>query len=97
MDHDNFDQVTKPERLWSRSEVLAKSSPVPRGPGLYAWYFKGGTAARSTVKRPLIKFRGVLEIPQLRDGPSELLLSTMFAQAVFIGDVKVTLLPWLLV
>ena len=35
-----FEQVTKPERLWSRSEVLAKPSPVPREPGLYAWYFR---------------------------------------------------------
>ena len=40
MDHDYFEQVTKPERLWSRSEVLGKLSPVPREPGLYAWYFK---------------------------------------------------------
>ena len=35
-----FDQVTRPERFWSRSEVLAKPSPVPRQPGLYAWYFR---------------------------------------------------------
>jgi hypothetical protein len=35
-----FDEVIAPVRLWSRSEVLAKPSPVPRQPGLYAWYFK---------------------------------------------------------
>ena len=40
MAQDYLKQVTKPERLWSRSEVLAQPSPVPREPGLYAWYFK---------------------------------------------------------
>ena len=35
-----LEQVSDPERLWSRSEVLAKPSPVPRESGLYAWYFK---------------------------------------------------------
>jgi len=35
-----LDEITKPVRVWSRSEVLAKPSPVPRSPGLYAWYFK---------------------------------------------------------
>jgi hypothetical protein len=28
-----------PTRLWSRGEVLAAPSPVPREPGVYAWYF----------------------------------------------------------
>ena len=37
---DLIEQLTSPERLWSRSEVLAKPSPVPREPGLYAWYLK---------------------------------------------------------
>ena len=40
MAQDYLKEVTKPERLWSRSEVLAQPSPVPREPGLYAWYFK---------------------------------------------------------
>jgi hypothetical protein len=26
--------------LWSREEVLAKPSPVPKSPGVYAWYFR---------------------------------------------------------
>ena len=30
----------EPERLWSRQEVLEKPSPVPRQPGVYAWYFR---------------------------------------------------------
>jgi hypothetical protein len=29
-----------PARLWSRAEVLASPSPVPREPGVYAWYFR---------------------------------------------------------
>ena len=27
-------------RLWSRDEVLATRSPVPKEPGVYAWYFR---------------------------------------------------------
>ena len=30
----------QPERLWSRQEVLGRPSPVPRQPGVYAWYFR---------------------------------------------------------
>src|SRR5260370_14161932 len=26
--------------LWSRAEVLARPSPVPKAPGVYAWYFR---------------------------------------------------------
>jgi len=33
-------EITKPSRLWSRSEVLSKDYPVPRAPGVYGWYFK---------------------------------------------------------
>src|SRR5271169_2804189 len=29
-----------PHRVWSRSEVLSDSSPVPKTPGVYAWYFR---------------------------------------------------------
>jgi hypothetical protein len=36
-----LDQLTDPVKLWSRAEVFSKPSPVPRAPGLYAWYFKG--------------------------------------------------------
>ena len=32
--------LLNPERKWSRQEVLAKPSPVPRRPGVYAWYFR---------------------------------------------------------
>ncbi|MFB1498000.1 MAG: GIY-YIG nuclease family protein [Thiocapsa sp. N5-Cardenillas] len=33
-------QMLAPARLWSRAEVLASPSPVPREPGVYAWYFR---------------------------------------------------------
>lgn len=32
--------LTDPKtRLWSRTEVLARPSPTPAAPGVYAWYF----------------------------------------------------------
>lgn len=34
-------ELVCPERLWSRHEVLSRPSPVPRSPGVYAWYFRG--------------------------------------------------------
>ena len=35
------DELLRPERLWSRHEVLSRPSPVPRSPGVYAWCFQG--------------------------------------------------------
>src|SRR5262245_52496513 len=35
------DSLLRPERLWSRAEVLSRPSPVPKAPGVYAWYFRG--------------------------------------------------------
>lgn len=35
-----IEKLIHPNRLWSRTEVLCKESPVPRENGLYAWYFK---------------------------------------------------------
>ena len=32
--------LTAPEHLHSRSDVLDRPSPVPRGFGVYAWYFR---------------------------------------------------------
>ena len=33
-------ELLAPRRIWSRTEVLASPSPVPREPGVYAWYFR---------------------------------------------------------
>lgn len=33
-------RIARPDRLWSRSECLARPSPVPKVPGLYGWYFR---------------------------------------------------------
>jgi hypothetical protein len=35
------DDLLRPARLWSREEVLSRPSPVPRSPGVYAWFFRG--------------------------------------------------------
>jgi hypothetical protein len=32
--------ILHPVRAWSRDEVLATPSPVPRMPGIYGWYFR---------------------------------------------------------
>src|SRR5262245_36359634 len=34
------DTLLHPARLWTRSEVLVRDCPVPREPGVYAWYFR---------------------------------------------------------
>jgi Methyltransferase domain len=34
------DNLLRPTRLWTRDEVLTRPSPVPRAPGVYAWYFR---------------------------------------------------------
>jgi SAM-dependent methyltransferase len=34
------DDLLQPKHLWSRQEVLSESSPVPKAPGVYAWYFR---------------------------------------------------------
>jgi len=33
-------RLLHPDRLWSRSECLARPSPVPKTHGLYGWYFR---------------------------------------------------------
>lgn len=35
-----FLELIRPDRVYSRAEVLAKESPVPKMPGVYAWYFR---------------------------------------------------------
>jgi hypothetical protein len=35
-----IEPLLTPDRLYSRAEVLAKPSPVPKEAGIYAWYFK---------------------------------------------------------
>lgn len=36
--------LTEPPRLWSRAEVLTRPCPVPKSPGVYAWYFRAPPA-----------------------------------------------------
>ena len=35
-----IDTLSRPRRLYSRTEILARASPVPRKAGLYAWFFR---------------------------------------------------------
>lgn len=35
-----LDQLIKPRRLYTREECLERKGPVPKKPGVYAWYFK---------------------------------------------------------
>jgi hypothetical protein len=37
--HDH-DALLRPARLYSRQDVLTRPRPVPRRPGVYAWYFR---------------------------------------------------------
>ena len=37
---DAVNELTRPSKLWSRAEVLARPSPIPSSPGVYAWYFR---------------------------------------------------------
>jgi len=32
--------LTHPAKLWARSEILTRPSPVPKKPGVYAWFFR---------------------------------------------------------
>ncbi len=35
-----LDELTHPEKLYSRVEVLVRNGPIPQASGVYAWYFK---------------------------------------------------------
>jgi hypothetical protein len=34
------DDLLHPKRLWSRQELLSRPNPLPKLPGVYAWYFR---------------------------------------------------------
>jgi hypothetical protein len=35
-----IEQLSQPQKLWQRSEILQRPSPVPNSSGIYAWYFR---------------------------------------------------------
>jgi len=43
------DDLLKPARLWTRAEILSRPSPVPKAPGVYAWYFRSLHCVPSTA------------------------------------------------
>ena len=36
----DYNEILQPTKVWSRSEILSRECPVPRKPGVYAWYFR---------------------------------------------------------
>lgn len=39
------ERFVRPDRLWSRAEVLSKPCPIPPSPGVYGWWFRTLPAA----------------------------------------------------
>src|SRR2546422_329915 len=39
MNHD-YAALLQPQRLWTRPKLLTHPCPIPKAPGVYAWYFK---------------------------------------------------------
>jgi hypothetical protein len=37
---DIYSEIIEPSKYWSRTEILANPSPVPKQPGVYGWYFR---------------------------------------------------------
>jgi len=36
----DLEELIHPEKLYSRNEVVLRNGPVPKAPGVYAWFFK---------------------------------------------------------
>jgi hypothetical protein len=36
----DYPSLLKPQKLWTRAEILGNPCPVPKVPGVYAWYFQ---------------------------------------------------------
>lgn len=36
-----YKRLLAPRRVWTRADILCDECPVPREPGVYAWYFRG--------------------------------------------------------
>lgn len=52
-----MDALLRPQRLWTRSEVLAPSSPVPRIAGYYGWFFR--TIPPGVPAEDCVRFEGL--------------------------------------
>jgi hypothetical protein len=46
---DDITRFLTPERLWRRSEVLQRPSPIPTSPGVYGWWFNRPPAVIDTA------------------------------------------------
>ena len=62
-----------PLRLWRRDEVLSRPSPVPKTPGVYAWFFKRVPGSIDAARchtfdgMPLL-YVGIAPRPPYKDG-----------------------------
>jgi hypothetical protein len=36
----DYSLLLQPRKLWTHAEILSKPCPVPKAPGVYAWYFQ---------------------------------------------------------
>ena len=45
----DLSELLQPRKLWRRDEILARPCPLPRLPGVYAWYFDSVPAAVPTA------------------------------------------------
>jgi hypothetical protein len=74
MDGSILDSLTRPTRLYTRSEVLERPSPVPAGAGIYAWFFdeipdsRIDTRACVTCNGATLLYIGIAPKPPPRNG-----------------------------
>ena len=38
---DSYSELLQPTKVWSRADILGSARPIPKAPGVYAWYFRG--------------------------------------------------------
>jgi hypothetical protein len=46
---DDYAELLKPAKIWKASELLNDSGPIPKTPGIYAWYFETTPALTPTA------------------------------------------------
>jgi len=83
-----------PDRLWSRTEVLVRDCPVPRAPGVYAWYFRQPPAIVPidgclTAHGATLLYVGISpRRPPTNGSPPSRLDLTRFRGAGGVGDLR---------
>lgn len=93
---ERVDEFLKPARLWRRSEVLTRPSPVPQRRGLYAWFFRAlppGVPATDvhTVAGWSLLYIGIAPSTDVSRSTLRWRLRTHFRQTVFQSTLRMTL------